>query len=127
MASMSSAAWLVLGSSKTKLSMTRTWPSLTFWLSALRSASRRICFGISRGLRMISRPWRCSYLPRVRLAGRTLGLEPLGRLPDEHDGAFGAGDATFEHQQVALGVDADDLVGAGGRADVAHLARHAHT
>ena len=45
-ASISSAAWLVLGSSNTKFSITRTCPSIAFWLSAERSASRRICLGM---------------------------------------------------------------------------------
>src|ERR671937_2217145 len=66
------------------------------------------------------------HLPRVRLARRTLGLDLLRRLPDEHEGALGAGDAAFDHEQVPVGVYADDLVRAGGRALVAHLAGHAH-
>ena len=45
-ASISWAAWLVLGSSKPNASMTPTWPSIAFWLRAERRARRRICLGI---------------------------------------------------------------------------------
>src|SRR6058998_2144528 len=65
-------------------------------------------------------------LPRVRLARRALRLDLLGRLLDEHERPLRAGNAPPDHQEVAVGIHADDLVGAGGAALVAHLAGHAH-
>src|SRR5205807_3279683 len=67
-----------------------------------------------------------SDLPRVRLARRTLGLDLLGRLPDENKRTLGAGHAALHHQQVPLGVHSYHLVGPFGRPHVAHLSRHAH-
>src|SRR5438067_9274999 len=65
-------------------------------------------------------------LPRVRLAGRALGLELLGRFLDENERALGAGHPALHHHEVSFAVDPDDLVGACGGSLVAHLAGHAH-
>src|SRR5262249_19351703 len=39
---------------------------------------------------------------------------------------FGAGDTAFDEEEIPFGVDANDLVRAGGGALVAHLPGHAH-
>src|SRR5439155_6529713 len=56
--------------------------------SPLRSPSASkygACTDITQSPRKIADFWGCSYFPRVRLAGRALGLELLGRLADEHE------------------------------------------
>src|SRR2546423_4208067 len=65
-------------------------------------------------------------LPRVRLAGRALGLELLGRFLDENERALGAGHPALHHHEVSFAVDSHDLVGACCGSLVAHLAGHAH-
>src|ERR1051325_186043 len=81
---------------------------------------------ITRGPRKIGDFLGCSYLPRVRLAGRAFRLDLLGQLANQHERALGSGHAAFDHDEVAIGVHANDLVGARGGALVAHLSRHPH-
>src|SRR5436189_2914649 len=79
-----------------------------------------------RGVGIIEDFLGCSYLPRVRLARGTLGLDLLGRLADQDQRAFCPRHTALEHQEVSLGVDPDHRIGARGGANVAHLAGHAH-
>src|SRR5258708_1467258 len=82
---------------------------------------------ITRGPRKIAHCLGRSYLSRVGLAGRTLGhLSWLGGLAVKNESALGTGHATLQPQQIAVRVDSNDLVGAGGDPLVAHLPCHAH-
>src|SRR5207302_3790284 len=55
-----------------------------------------------------------SDLPRIGFARRALGLDLLGGLTDEDEGALRARHAAPDQEQVALRIDSHDSVRAGG-------------